>query len=177
LDSRMSALYLWALMNSPVANAFAYCNSGKRDILVGTMRKMPVPHWSAAHAARIEQAAQRYRELATSTGPLYQTEATPEGVHRALLEMDAAVLQAYDLPPRLERQLLDLFTGVERKGVGCTFNGYYPPGFSSYLPLHLVLSERFQRAAADVTGDRFKPGQSAHVREALVAAGAGTSGE
>ena len=172
--SGTTALYLWGLLNSPVANAFAYCQTFKRDILVGMVRKMPVPPWSAAHVARIEQAAMRYRALATSSGPLYDADATPEGIHRALLEMDAAVLRAYDLPPRLERQLLDLFTGVERKGVGCTFTGYYPRGFSSYLPLHLLLSHRFQRAAADVTGDRFKPGESAHVREALVAARADT---
>jgi len=176
-DPDTTVLYLWALLNSPVANAFAYCTLGKRHNIVGTMRKMPVPHWSAAHAARIEQAAQRYRELATSTGPLYQAEATPEGVHRALMEMDAAVLQAYDLPPRIERQLLDLFTGVQRKGVGCPFTGYYPAGFSSYLPLHLLLSERFQRAAADVTCDRFKPGESAHVRAALAAARADSDEE
>ena len=171
------ALYLWALLNSPVANAFACCHTFKRDILVGTMRKMPVPPRSPARVAHIKQAAMRYRALATSTGPLYRSEATPEGIHRALMEMDAAVLRAYDLPPRLERQLLDLFMGVERKGVGCTFTGYYPSGFSSYLPLHLLLSERFQRAAADVTYDRFRPGESPHVREALVAARAGTSGE
>ena len=49
---------------------------------------------------------------------------------QALLALDAEVLKLYDLPPALERQLLDLFTGVERKGVGCDFRGYYPPGFS-----------------------------------------------
>jgi len=162
-----TTLYLWALLNSPVANAFAYCRTPRRYI---PMKQMPVPRWSPSHAAHIEQAAMRYRTLATSRGPLYQTEATPEGIRRALLEMDAAVLRAYDLPPRLERQLLDLFTGVQRKGVGCTFTGYYPPGFSSCLPLHLLLSERFQRAAADVTSDRFKPGQSAYIREVLAAA-------
>ena len=166
----VSVWYVWAILNSPVANAFAYCHLGKRHVLVGTMRKMPVPHWSSSHSAHIEQAAIRYQELATSTGPLFDLEATPEGICRALREMDAAVLQAYDLPPRLERQLLDLFTGVPRKGVGCEFTGYYPPGFSSYLPLHMLLSEGFQRAAADVTCDRFKPGESEHVRRALAAA-------
>ena len=174
---RTPVLFLWALLNSPVANAFAHCQTFKRDILVGTMRRMPVPRSSPAHMAHIEQAAMRYRALATSTGPLYDAEATQEGTHRALLEMDAAVLRAYDLPPRLERQLLDLFTGVPRKGVGCDFTGYYPAGFSSCLPLHLLLSERFERAAADVTSDRFKPGQSAHVREVLAAARADTDGD
>jgi hypothetical protein len=38
----------------------------------------------------------------------------------------------------------------------------------------LFLSERFQRAAADLTSDRFRPGQSQHVREALAAAIADT---
>jgi hypothetical protein len=166
----VTALALWAILNSPLANAFAYCHLGKRDVLVGTMRRMPVPEWSSAHAAMIEQTAMRYRALATSAGPLYEPAATPDGIRQALLEMDAAVLRAYDLPPRLERQLLDLFTGVERKGVGCTFTGYYPAGFTSCLPLHVILSDSFKRAAADITGDRFKPGQSAHVQAALAAA-------
>jgi hypothetical protein len=169
--------YLWALLNSPLANAFSYCHTAKRDVLVGAMRKMPVPQRPEAHTVRIEQAALRYRVLATSTGPLFEPEATPEGIRQALLEMDAAVLEAYDLPPRLERQLLDLFADVPRKGVGCEFTGYYPRGFSSYLPLHLILSERFQRAAADATSDRFKPGQSEHVREALAAATGDTEEE
>ena len=169
-----TALYLWALLNSPVANAFVYDHLGKRDVLVGTMRKMPVPGRTAAHEAMIVQAALRYRQLATSAGPLFSGESSPEGIKRALLDMDAAVLRAYDLPPRLERQLLDLFTGVERKGVGCDFRGYYPPGFTSCLPLHMVISDRFQRAAADATAARFKPGESVYVRNALrVAAGTG----
>ena len=98
-------------------------------------------------------------------------------VKQALLALDAEVLKLYDLPPRLERQLLDLFTGVERKGVGCDFRGYYPPGFTSYLPLHMVISDRFQRAAADATADRFKPGESAYVRDVLSAAAVGTGEE
>ena len=168
--ANVNAIYLWAVLNSPIANAFAYCFLGKRDILVGTMRKLPTPPWSQTNAAKIEQAAMRYRALSTSQGPLYDNEATPEGIKRALLDMDAAVLRAYDLPPRLERQLLDLFDGVERKGVGCDFNGYYPPGFTSYLPLHMIHSERFQRAAADATADRFIPDESDAVTEALSAA-------
>ena len=126
-----------------------------------------------AHAASIEQAALRYRQLATSEGPLFDGLTTPDSLKQALLAMDAAVLRAYDLPPRLERQLLDLFVEVERKGVGCDFRGYYPPGFTSYLPLHMLISDRFQRAAADTTADRFKPGESAYVRDVLSVAAAG----
>ena len=34
-----------------------------------------------------------------------------------MLQIDAEVLRLYDLPPRLERQILDLFAGWERQGV------------------------------------------------------------
>ena len=60
--------------------------------------------------------------------------------------MDAAVLRAFDLPPRLEHQLLDLFTGVTRKGVGCEFSGYHPPGLTAYVPLHELISEDYARS-------------------------------
>ena len=167
----VTALYLWAILNSPVANAYAHCVLGaKRDNQVGTMRNVPAPRWSLACAANIEQAAMRYRQLAVSPGRLFNDAATPEGIKQALLDLDAAVLKAYDFPPRLERQLLDYFAGVERKGVGCPFTGYYPPGFSSYLPLHVFLSERFERAAAHRTADRFHPGESEHVRQTLAIA-------
>jgi hypothetical protein len=168
--AEVGVLFLWAIMNSPVANAFAFCRLGKRHNLVGTMLNMPVPQWSPTHAARIEQAAMRYRTLAGSPGSLFKEDATPSGIRQALLEMDAAVLSSYDLPPRLERQLLDFFDGIDRKGVGCPFSGYYPPGFTSWLPLHMVISEHFQRAGADATADRFRPGESDYVREVLAVA-------
>ncbi len=37
-----------------------------------------------------------------------------ERLARLLTEIDAAVLEAYDLPPRLERELLDYFRDAER---------------------------------------------------------------
>ena len=159
--------YLWAILNSPVANAYAFCHSGKRDILVGTMRKMPVPRWSSTRAAHIEQAAMRYCTLATSPGQLFDATATPEGIKQAILELDASVLRAYDLPVRLERQLLDFFRGAERKGVGCPFDGYYPPDFRSIVPLHKYISSAYRRSTIDQVAERMKPGESAHVLATL----------
>ena len=164
----VTTLYLWAVLNSPVANAFAFCHSSsKRDILVGTMRKMPVPRWSFTHAAHIEQAAMRYRALAASPGQLFHATATPEGIKQALLEMDAAVLKAYDLPARFERQLLDFFSGVERKGVGCPFDGYFPVDFRSIVPLHKYISSGYRRSTIDQVAARMKPGGSESVLESL----------
>jgi hypothetical protein len=163
----VSTLYLWAILNSPVANAYTSCHLGKRDVLVGTMRKMPVPRWSSAHAAHIEQAAMRYCKLATSPGQLFDTTATPEGIKQALLEMDAAVLHAYGLPARLERQLLDFFRGAERKGVGCPFDGYFPLNFKSIVPLHKYISSGYRKSTVDQVAERMRPGESSHVLAGL----------
>lgn len=168
---------IWALLNSPVANAYAYCFSGKRETLVKEWRAFPLPRLTPERMQVIEAAASAYLDrVEASESAFMQPDATNE-VKQALLALDAGVLKLYDLPPRLERQLLDLFAGVERKGVGCDFRSYYPPGFTSYLPLHMVISERFQRAAADATAERFKPGESAYVRDVLNAAAAGAGEE
>lgn len=167
-------LLLWALLNSPVANAFVYAFSSKRHIIGGDLLSLPIPVLASERANSILAAAQTFFATASARGGFFQAEPDSGTVKRALLELDAAVLRAYDLPPRLERQLLDLFTGIERKGVGLdgpdgksTFRGYYPPGFTSALPLHMVISEQFERARADKTAERFKPGDSPHIRDLL----------
>lgn len=165
--SEVTVLYLWAILNSPLANAYAFCHSGKRDNLVGTIRHMPVPRWSSSNVAHVEQAAMRYRTLTALPGQLFNPAATPEGIKQALLEMDAAVLKAYCLPARLERQLLDFFNGVERKGVGCTFGDYFPADFESLVPLHKYISATYRRSTIDQVAERMKPGESAHVLASL----------
>lgn len=181
-------LSVWAFLNSPVANAYGYCWSGKRQTTPKEWLAFPLPEVAPSQLSEIEHAAARYRSLviakaAAKPAPidLFNQSAPSSGpaptnaeVRAALLAMDAAVLRAYDLPPRLERQLLDLFTGVERKGVGLdgpggksTFRGYYPLGFTSALPLHMVISEQFERALADKTAERFKPADSPYVRDVL----------
>jgi hypothetical protein len=173
----VSGILLWALLNSPLANAFVYCLSTEKHIIGGDLLKLPVPKGPGDWMGAVVSAAQAYLATTKDTGGFFQPDPDPAAVKARLLAMDAAVLKAYDLPPRLERQLLDLFAGVPRKGVGCKFTGYYPAGFSSYLPLHVLLSEGFQRARADVTSDRFKPGQSEYVRQVLAAAATDTDEE
>lgn len=175
--SDVSGLFVWALLNSPIANGYIYSLATKRHVIGSDLLDLPIPSFGEKTASAISSAAQTYMTIAKGIGEFFQPDPSPEVVRRALLEMDAAVLRAYDLPPRLERQLLDLFTGIERKGVGCDFRGYYPPGFTSYLPLHMLISDRFQRAAANATANRFKPGESDYVRNVLNSAAAGTGEE
>lgn len=183
----LNALYLWAVLNSPVASAFVASSTMRKHNYEGILGEVPMPRADASVIESIASMASHYRELALTRvqtveklehakrgrSPLFeQPERIPSGateseVQEALLALDAAVLRLYDLPPHLEHELLEYFTGVERKGVGCDFRGYYPAGFTSYLPLHLLISDLFQRAAADSTADRFRPGESAHVRDVL----------
>lgn len=167
-DGGPSALCLWAVLNSPLANAFAYDKLGKRDILVGTMRMMPVPPRSPAHEVAIETAATHYRAVANAKSSaasksdnLFNRGTEPEvsaptdaEVRAALLAMDNAVLRAYGLPPVLEDRLLGLFAGVERKGVGLdgpdgrsTFTGYDTRGRSDAMA-DAGKPERYERVAS-----------------------------
>jgi hypothetical protein len=130
---------LWAILNSPIANAFAFAISGKRQTLPKEWRQFPVPVLSAADAAAITAAARRYREMVQSKETAFFDGADEDIVRNALLSMDAEVLRVYDLSPKLERQLLALFDGVERMGVGCRFVGYPLGGEAPHLPLHLRL--------------------------------------
>ncbi len=77
---------------------------------------------------------------------MFQAESDKNQQRRLLMSIDAEVMRLYDLPPRMEKQILDLFQRSQRKGVGFEFKGYYPEGFESAVPLHEYLSEEYQRS-------------------------------
>lgn len=137
---------LWAILNSPIANAHIYCNTMRKHNYDTLIAELPLPHnWRKCKSSLVA-AAEHYR---SSVVPKTKFELHPESdstVSRSLLALDAEVLKLYDLPPRLEYQLLDLFTGVQRRGVGCDFRGYYPPGLTTYVPLHELISEDYARS-------------------------------
>jgi hypothetical protein len=115
---------LWAVMLSPVANAYAYSWSGKRQTLVKEWEAMPLPRPTSDQLAEIERAAATYLEVAVPPQAFTLIQPDEDAIRQALLDLDATVLRLYGLPPDLERQLLEIFEGVERPGVGCTFLRY-----------------------------------------------------
>ena len=139
-------LVLWALLNSPVANAYVYCRATKRHIIHGDLLRLPIPPIGDKAKHTLVTAARYYVDLAQKHDADFMQSDLQDTIRQALLALDAEVLRLYDLPPRLEHQLLDLFTGVERKGVGCEFRGYYPPGLDAYVPLHELISEDYARS-------------------------------
>jgi hypothetical protein len=147
-----SPWFLWALCNSPVANAFVYTHASSGTADIGTLCQIPVPPATRTQAERIEEAVRVYfRELEVPSSGLLppQRDANEEAARRRLLQIDAEVLRLYGLAPRLERQLLDLFEGELRPGVPFRFDGYFPRSFGPFIPLHVYLSDEYQRSTAE----------------------------
>jgi hypothetical protein len=129
-----SLMTLWAVLLSPIANAYAYSWSGKRQTLPREWSAMPLPPVSDSQREEIEAAANAYLALVKPPADFALWSQDKRAVEHALLDLDAAVLRLYDLPDNQERQLLGLFDGVDRLGVGCRFRGY-PAGWTSKQPL------------------------------------------
>lgn len=144
--------YLWALLNSPLANAYVYAHSMKRDVLAGMMRNLPIPNATKSQTQYIAGQAQGYFELMNQPG--LQSQTSHEIARSALLHLDAEVLHLYDLPPRLERELLDLFAGHQRAGVPFSFDRYYPEGFEPWFSLHEYLSQEYKSSTAGALRSR-----------------------
>ena len=172
LNSTVPLEFFWALCNSPVANAFAHTHSFmKRDNLVGTMRQMPIPHSWQAGIDAVVQAARAYLTAAVGDPhSLFVQQPDPDYLCHLLLQVDAEVLQLYDLPPRLERQLLDYFNGKERQGVPFKFDRYYPPNFEPCFPLHEYLSDSFHHSTAGALRQRHQDVVSPDISAAMQAA-------
>ena len=117
---------LWALLNSPVANAYVFSHLGKRDNLVGDVRKIPLPKEKSFEG--VDRAATAYLEAAWS-------KADSATLQKLLLRVDCDVLRLYSLPLELEQSLLAVFTDWERVGV--------PFKQTRYLPKELDHSVRF----------------------------------
>jgi hypothetical protein len=131
---------LAAVLNSPVANAFVATREGNRDITKEVLTLLPVPTLSPDSARRLHDLVDRY-ETSIATLALDG----PEDAERLLKEIDAAILDAYQMPPRLERQLLDYFNDNDRR-VGHLFHNYYPATFDVYVPLSQYLDPQFSRS-------------------------------
>jgi len=142
---------LWALANSPFANAYVYCDSLERNNTAGTLRSMPVPQVASHDIERLDTLVSKYFTLSKQQGKFMSGEEDElkEEKKACLLKIDAEVLRLYDLPPRLEKQLLDFFAGYQRKGVDFAFDRYYPEGFEAYIPLRMYLSDEFQNATVE----------------------------
>jgi len=131
-----------------LANAFAYTHLGKRDNLVGELRRMPLPAISHRGTEAVVEAARAYLRAVVEDEANLKPGVDQRSARALLFQVDAEVLRLYGFPPRTERQLLDMFAGWQRPGVPFVFDRYFPEEFEPCLPLHEYLSDAYQRSTA-----------------------------
>jgi hypothetical protein len=159
---------LWAILNSPFSNAYAYCNCYERDNLVGIIESLPLPEHNSNLLERLTNLVREYFRMYHESIDVLKS-----GVEQAaqkMLTIDAEVMHLYNLPPRLERQVLDLFDGWERKGVDFKFERYFLKGFESFIPLHEYLSEEYQRSTVSFVNQWVEEVRSPGIIDALTLA-------
>jgi hypothetical protein len=159
---------LWAFFNSPMGNAYVYCHSDKRHVLSRDMKQMPVPdlnrvdfgplrkavadYLTAARGLTVEFGHQRRKDEEkkdSRQGEFFADDAKADAPTQAASDedlrflhwrIDVEVLRLYDLPPKLERRLLDLFTGATRRGVPFEQTEYFPAYFTDLDRLRDLLA-------------------------------------
>lgn len=141
-----------AVLNGPLANAFVTEHSPGKSFRVSALSTIPIP---PVLAPRIRALVVRYIE-AVSSEPFELGSARRSDAALRLNEIDAEVLRAYDVPPRLEKRLLERFRG-EKRPVVHTWEHWLPPDFDLAVPLHEFLSGQFSKATGNWVISTFKP--------------------
>jgi hypothetical protein len=131
---------LWALLNSPVANAYAFSHLRKRDNVVGVIRNIPIPNSDSFE--EVEHAANEYLEAAALSS-------NPQDLQSLLLKVDSQVLKLYSFTPELEHALLSLFNDWKRVGVPFAQTRYLPKQLEGRRRLadFLIIQQNRQRYA------------------------------
>jgi len=157
----VSIYALAGLLNSPLANAYFFAKEEDRDNRLKTLKSLPLPPvYHLAAGGKIDTLSRDLHRLFT------RKQFDEEKARRTLLELDAEILRAYDLPPSLEYELLDTFRYVERP-LPIKFTGYYPKDFDAYIPLHELISPEFEEARADRLLERLVMINDSEVSEAM----------
>lgn len=140
-DETVSVEALAALLNSPLAAGYMHSHSARKDNNRRDYLNIPIPS-----IIKLREADADLRSAVTSYLAAVESNHPDQAVLRArLLRIDAMVLRLYGLPPRLERKLLDLFWDEPRR-VPFEFNGYVSPDQTSWIPLHILISEEYKHA-------------------------------
>jgi hypothetical protein len=132
---------LAATLNGPVANAFFFTKKEGLDVTIAIIKELPMPTLSESQRAAIETAVSTYLRAVES--------GNWEDANASLLQIDALVLKGYDLPPKLERKLLDFFRGCgHSRQVPFAFGDYFPPDFEPSFSLLEYLSDELRLSTA-----------------------------
>ncbi len=141
-----------ALMNSPLASAYVTVFNPRKGFRLEVLEGLPIPHGLDPQALRplidcVHQLTRTPRILSISSD---------DELTAALLALDAAILSAYDLPPRLERRLLAYFKEAKRPLEG-VFGGYPDDSGGMARTLAEMLAGQFDDTRGAWIRDAFRP--------------------
>ena len=147
---------LAAILNGPLANAFVTERASNQHLTNDLVKQLPIPK---RPLDRVVEVVKRFRaERETADAQALKSPDSDEHLNRLLIDIDAEVLRAYDLPPRLERQLLEFFRGHEReRRVEPPFKGWLPEEFTACMPLHEYLGPLVERNRGAWALETFTP--------------------
>ncbi|WP_296615630.1 N-6 DNA methylase [Sphingomonas sp.] len=146
-----------ALINSPLASAFVLERASNQHLTNLIMKKLPLPKRGAF--ADVVAAVLRYHDgLAAAAAYALRTPEIDDHLETLLIDIDAQLLKAYDLPPRLERRLLEAFRGHElERRVASPFKGWFPEDFTAYVPLYEYIGPLLRENIGAWALDTFTP--------------------
>lgn len=145
---------LAAILNGPLANAYVTEHSTDHDFTNVMLASMPLPR--KLDTAALGEAVREYQAVLHEKLHTALPVDCDARLSRLLVWIDALVLDGYDLPPRLERQLFDYFEGRERP-VLHEFRGWLPGDLKGYAPLFEWLTKDHSSNRGAWVLDVFKP--------------------
>jgi len=116
---------LSALLSGPVANAYLFEYSSKRENQIRWIQQIPVPVFTEEQGELISSHVNEYvLERGRLTTQTKDSDARAKRCLEPLFQIDALVLEAYALPASMERHLLNAFGSQKRPGLPFKFPGY-----------------------------------------------------
>lgn len=139
--------FIAALINSPLANLAVHFSEGKRRNRIRTIERIPIPTLGSVDFDKISKLTNEYQNIRAKYRRIDPQDLVKSAGIGKLLKIDSLILKAYDLPPRLERRLLDFFRGYPRP-VPFPFPDYFPAEFEPCIPLYQYLEIDMKEASA-----------------------------
>jgi hypothetical protein len=138
-----------AILNGPVANAFVAVHSPQKGIRISVLKRIPLP----SETEGVSELVAEYMGM-LARPELFTNQ--DDRLLNVLHKIDAAILAGYDLPPRLERQLLEFFRHAPRP-VRHPWRDWFPTDFKPFIPLHEFVSEEFHKTTQPWVQKVFQP--------------------
>lgn len=143
-----------AILNSPMANAYLHEHDDK-DNRIETLKNIPIPPIEAVKSLKIEELTENLLKIIEQSVHQDNINIKSDEFFDNLLKLDSDLLRAYDLPPRYERQLLEIFRNASRPlPIDINFRGYYPKEMDAAIPLYMLLAKEFKDSTVDKVKER-----------------------